>query len=279
MNPRNPNNSPAVNPDDPKWTAYVLGEVSDAERREIEQLLETSEDARALVEELTLATETLKEELVPDTTLMMSAAQRAAIRSAAEPKPRRWFEMFPSKWGLGLAAAALIVFAVVLPVAWRNEYKSVVQEAPLLDKVAERIENPAPVSNDSDRAKEAAVASESRREAEGQVKADEPAQSQLVAAALKKEAAAETRQQPAEADKFKETPPIGAVAAPVMTMQQFAANVQGAAPAAPAVTVTAGNGSLSGTVADSSSALIPGVRITATNTARFRALAMPAKEM
>jgi hypothetical protein len=51
-----------------------------------------------------------------------------------------------------------------------------------------------------------------------------------------------------------------------MTMQQFAANVQGAAPAAPAVTVTAGNGSLSGTVADSSSALIPGVRITATHT-------------
>jgi anti-sigma factor RsiW len=159
MNPRNPNNNPAVNPDDPKWTAYVLGEVSDAERREIEQLLETSEDARALVEELTLATETLKEELVPDTTLMMSAAQRAAIRSAAEPKPRRWFEVFPSKWGLGLAAAALVVLAVVLPVTWRNEYKACAAGSAVYStRSLKRSETAAPVANDSDRAKDAAGA-------------------------------------------------------------------------------------------------------------------------
>ena len=46
-----------INPDDPKWTAYVLGELHETERAQVELLLETSEEARALVEELTLATE------------------------------------------------------------------------------------------------------------------------------------------------------------------------------------------------------------------------------
>ena len=72
-----------INPDDPKWTAYVLGELEEAERAGIERLLETSEEARALVEELTIATATMKEELSLFMPLMMSPEQRAAIRSAA----------------------------------------------------------------------------------------------------------------------------------------------------------------------------------------------------
>ena len=47
--PRNPNLNPVINPEDPKWTAYVLGELDDAERAEIERLVEISEEARALV--------------------------------------------------------------------------------------------------------------------------------------------------------------------------------------------------------------------------------------
>jgi len=113
-----PRNNPAVNPDDPKWTAYILGELGEAERIEIEHLLETSEEARALVEELTLATESMKEELTSLLPLMMTPEQRAVIRKAAQP-PKRWFEAFPSTWGLGLAAAAIVVLAVALPVALR----------------------------------------------------------------------------------------------------------------------------------------------------------------
>ncbi len=115
-----PRNNSFIDPEDPKWTAYVLGELDEAERAGIERLLETSEEARALVEELTVATATMKEELSSFMPLMMSPEQRAAIRSAAEPKPRRWFEVFPSKWGLGLAAAAVLVMAVALPLALRK---------------------------------------------------------------------------------------------------------------------------------------------------------------
>ena len=115
-----PRNNSFIDPEDPKWTAYVLGELDEAERAGIERLLETSDEARALVEELTIATATMKEELSSFMPLMMSPEQRAAIRSAAEPKPRRWFEMFPSKWGVGLAAAAVLVMAVALPLALRQ---------------------------------------------------------------------------------------------------------------------------------------------------------------
>jgi len=41
-----------VNPNDPKWTAYVLGELDEADRASVERLLETSPEARALVNEL-----------------------------------------------------------------------------------------------------------------------------------------------------------------------------------------------------------------------------------
>jgi Ca-activated chloride channel family protein len=107
-----PNINPVINPDDPKWTAYVLGECDETERAEIELLLKTSEEARALIEEITLATASMKEELSAMAPLMMTPEQRAAIRDAAKPAPRRWLEVFPMKWGLGLAAAAVLTLTV-----------------------------------------------------------------------------------------------------------------------------------------------------------------------
>ena len=41
-----------IHPDDPKWTAYVLGELGDAERAEVERELESSAEARELVDEI-----------------------------------------------------------------------------------------------------------------------------------------------------------------------------------------------------------------------------------
>src|SRR5688572_8864484 len=115
-----PLNNPLINPDDPKWTAYVLGELDEAERLEIEHLLETSEEARTLVEELSIAATSMKEELTSLLPLMMTPEQRTAIREAAKPAPKRWFEMFPSNWGLGLAAAAVLLIAIALPVILFN---------------------------------------------------------------------------------------------------------------------------------------------------------------
>jgi len=82
------------NPDDPKWTAYVLGELEDSERAEVESLLESSEDARAYVEELRVATGALEHELKdfkfgfpPEINAGLATnltdTQRAAIQAAA----------------------------------------------------------------------------------------------------------------------------------------------------------------------------------------------------
>ena len=50
-----------INSNDPKWTAYVLGELNDQDRAAIERLLESSDEARALVEELRMADDNFKE--------------------------------------------------------------------------------------------------------------------------------------------------------------------------------------------------------------------------
>ena len=44
--------NPAFNPEDPRLTAFVLGEIDDSDRAEIEQLLETSPEAQAAVKEI-----------------------------------------------------------------------------------------------------------------------------------------------------------------------------------------------------------------------------------
>ena len=230
--PRNPNNNPAINPDDPKWTAYVLGEVSDAERHEIEHLLEISEEARALVEELTLATETLKEELTPNTTLMMSAEQRAAIRTAAEPTPRRWFEVFPSRWGLGLAAAALVVFAVVLPVAWnRNAEQETFSAANI--SVAEKDSRSLQTSKDSDRAANEAAEKKDGADKFADKAQDKLAQTESAAAMQQKLQNVVREQKEAAAFSNLKAEPQATIVAPVMTPQQVAQNLQGI-PATPA---------------------------------------------
>ena len=50
----------SIHPDDPKWTAYILGELGDAERAEVERELESSAEARELVDEIRMTTVLLK---------------------------------------------------------------------------------------------------------------------------------------------------------------------------------------------------------------------------
>ena len=66
-----------INADDPKWTAYVLGEMDETERAALELELESSEEAREFVEELRLAASVMKDGL---------ASEAARIR----PSPVRW---------------------------------------------------------------------------------------------------------------------------------------------------------------------------------------------
>jgi Ca-activated chloride channel family protein len=124
--------TPRINPNDPKWTAYVLGDLDAAERDAAGRLLDASPEARALVDELRAATGAIEEALASEPMLQLTAAQRAAIRREADAGvqwrparlPMHWI------WGLGTAAAALIVLAIVLP------------DSPRLPSAAERVGGP-----------------------------------------------------------------------------------------------------------------------------------------
>lgn len=53
--------------DDPKLTAYALGELSESERREIELVLARSPELRSTLEEIQLAAASLREEFAEET--------------------------------------------------------------------------------------------------------------------------------------------------------------------------------------------------------------------
>ena len=101
-----------INPNDPKWTAYVLGELDKAESEAVERLLESSEEARALVEDLRTASVALAEALDEAPVELLTPAQRASVRQAADSQTPRWFAVLPMRWALGLASAAVIAIAV-----------------------------------------------------------------------------------------------------------------------------------------------------------------------
>jgi anti-sigma factor RsiW len=104
-----------IHPDDPKWTAYVLGELDDAERAEVERELESSVEAREIVDEIRMMTSLLQDELAREAPLSLLPEQRNAIHAAVQEPRRAW--AWP-KWafaGAGTLAAALILWTVVVP--------------------------------------------------------------------------------------------------------------------------------------------------------------------
>ncbi|MHC4876284.1 MAG: YfbK domain-containing protein [Planctomycetota bacterium] len=76
--------NPSFNPDDPRLTAFVLGEIDDADRAEIEQLLEASPEARAFVDDLQDTIGVLRDELSSEPASSLTDDQRAALQHAAE---------------------------------------------------------------------------------------------------------------------------------------------------------------------------------------------------
>jgi hypothetical protein len=110
---------PRIDPNDPKWTAYVLGELDEADHAAIRRLVEASPEARALVEELRTATIAVDEALATEPALVLTPAQRAALRTAADAQSSRWSGVLrtfrPAQWGLaaGAATAAALAIAVL----------------------------------------------------------------------------------------------------------------------------------------------------------------------
>lgn len=101
-----------INPDNPKWTAYVLGELDDAERAEVERELESSAAAREVIEEIRITAAMLKEELAKEAPVALTADQRREITGATR-QPSRITSVRRGFAYAALATAACAIFATL----------------------------------------------------------------------------------------------------------------------------------------------------------------------
>jgi len=131
-----------INPDDPKWTAYIFGELDEAERAAVELELEISEEARMLVEELRFAADLTKSELREAVTVTpLTPQQRQEIRESATvgrgPRAvidrayKRWFGVRIPIWASGIAAAGVAVIVLAVALAPLRQNKLSVMAPPL----------------------------------------------------------------------------------------------------------------------------------------------------
>ena len=117
--------NPAFNSEDPRLTAFVLGEIDDGDRAEIEQLLETSPEAQAAVKEIEETIGVLKEGLASEPIPELTAEQRATVEeqlagatvaAASELAPQRPSARFGKLAGTIASVAALgLVVTLVAP--------------------------------------------------------------------------------------------------------------------------------------------------------------------
>ncbi|OLC34105.1 MAG: hypothetical protein AUH28_09745 [Acidobacteria bacterium 13_1_40CM_56_16] len=120
------------NPDDPKWTAYVLGEMEESDRAALELELESSAEAREFVEELRFAVSIMKEGLAAETVLGLTPEQQTMVRASAGSrsesrnpfKQRLSMPATPTVWAAGLVAASLLVAVIVAPSFLRSRQAS-----------------------------------------------------------------------------------------------------------------------------------------------------------
>lgn len=74
---------PSFNPDDPRLTAFVLGELDDLEHAEIQNLISSSGDARQFVDDLRSTIDVLSDGLQAEPAPSLTEQQRAALAQAA----------------------------------------------------------------------------------------------------------------------------------------------------------------------------------------------------
>src|SRR5262245_35785857 len=111
------------NPDDPKWTAYVVGEMEENDRAALELELESSAEAREFVEELRFAASIMKERLASETVVGLTPEQQTMVRASAGSRResrngfKQWLSVpaTPTLWAAGLVAASLLVAVIVAP--------------------------------------------------------------------------------------------------------------------------------------------------------------------
>jgi Ca-activated chloride channel family protein len=97
------------NMDDPRWTAYVLGELAGAERDELEHMLEQDAEARAYVASLREAIGAIERELRAQPPTPLDDLQRRRIRQAALARPSRHRRWVAASITAAIASLAAIV--------------------------------------------------------------------------------------------------------------------------------------------------------------------------
>lgn len=118
-----------IHSNDPRLTAFALGELDDAERAELDALLSEREDLRAEVEAIRAVAGDLRDELSHEPALQLSDHQRESIKARAESggglrlagegqrtiRPAAWW------WRIGLSgAAAVLLLGVFVPLIMRG---------------------------------------------------------------------------------------------------------------------------------------------------------------
>ncbi len=96
------------NPDDPKYTAYVLGELSDADRAAVDAEVQNDSRVAALVTEIQAMTRSLAQELNAEPLPALAKDQREKIVAAGSKpatvgKPRRRVV-----WAMAIGASLLL---------------------------------------------------------------------------------------------------------------------------------------------------------------------------
>jgi Ca-activated chloride channel homolog len=99
-----------IDANDPRWTAYVLGEMSDAtERAEFDKAVEESEEMRKLVDDIQATAGLLTKELRSEPSATLTADQRRKIEAQATGS--RF--IFKPVWMMAAAAAVLVLVSFV----------------------------------------------------------------------------------------------------------------------------------------------------------------------
>lgn len=97
------------NPDDPRWTAYALGESDPADRTRMDAEYAANPEARQFVDGVRATARQLKAAWAAEPSIALRPAQKQQLLAAAQPPVIR----FPRRWFLELGAAAAIVVAIL----------------------------------------------------------------------------------------------------------------------------------------------------------------------
>src|SRR5258705_3359793 len=100
--------NPINHKDDPRLTAYALGELPQGDREQVEALLRDDESARQIVEEIRATAAALATSLASERTdAALTSEQREQIAAASRPPQPAWI-CVTRRLGPFVAAAAVI---------------------------------------------------------------------------------------------------------------------------------------------------------------------------